>query len=77
MKDGREETEVPFLFRFHTVYTHNNFVCSARGVAEEGSLTPKGKSSKPSCGMETISPKFTCPACKFEDELCSILDFKR
>lgn len=73
MHEGRQKGDrgtisLPLL---HYIYTHCNFICSRRGDAEQGSLTPEAKSSKPSCGIETISP--ICPLCKIEDELCSIV----
>lgn len=54
-----------YLFYFHTVYVHYNCVYAARGNAGQGSLATDEKSSKPTHGIETISP--VCPVCKFED----------
>lgn len=75
MKGVRKETEVPYLFHIGIIHAHCNSVYSRRGDAEQGSLTPGAKSSKPSCGIETVSP--ICPLCKIEDELCSIVGLRR
>ena len=69
MKDVRKEREVLYFFCLYGTYIHSNFMCSGWGDAEQG--TSESKSSKPSGGVETVSP--VCPFLRIEDELCGVM----